>query len=415
MKKKTIFLATILLLYLFSLLFIFSPQVKIVGNAVIDGLATFGSASLSLSVVNQAAEVKVPSSGNVTFNDTAVNQRITTISGLQEGQHANITLFGVQFPSSWTESEPNSSQAGSAKIEYFEVVMNYTTSGGSYTIFFNLTQAELGSLPAANISLFVFETNWTNLSTTVIDGSSNPAQFYAVITHFSKFLIAQKPATGGGGTESGGGTGGAAAGGGGGGGGSSSGKKVIKPTEPSKEVLKEITEKLPEPVHKPGILFDVNVNIPEAYRKVLPGEEVVAEIHAINIKSIGEVTVTVEYAIEDREGNIFFKEVETKVVENEVKYLKHIALPADFPLGTYMFFARVKYGEDIALAGYPFEVIEEKKALFGLAVPLLTYRQLFKDYGIYLLGFVIVITSLLLIIHFIKRKRIPKLEFIRRN
>jgi len=80
-----------------------------------------------------------------------------------------------------------------------------------------------------------------------------------------------------------------------------------------------------------------------------------------------------------------------------------------------MFFARVKYGEDIALAGYPFEVIEEKKALFGLAVPLLTYRQLFKDYGIYLLGFVIVITSLLLIIHFIKRKRIPKLEFIRRN
>src|SRR3989344_2714259 len=290
MKKKTIFLATILLLYLFSLLFIFSPQVKIIGSAVIDGLATFGSASFSLITLSQATEVKVPSSGNVTFNDTAVNQRITTISGLQEGQHANSTLFGAQFPSSWTESEPNSSQAGSAKIEYFEAVMNYTTDGGTYTIFFNVTQAELGSLPAANISLFVFETNWTNLSTTVVDGSSNPAQFYGVTTHFSKFLIAQKPALGGGGgVEESGGGGGAA---GGGGGGSSSGKKIIKPTQPTEEE-NEVPEILPEPIHKPGDLFDVSLKIPEKYRQIFSGEEIVAEINIINIKKVGLVKVQV--------------------------------------------------------------------------------------------------------------------------
>lgn len=413
MKRKNLFVLAVIALYLLSLVFIFSPQITVVGSAIIDGLATFGTASVSVTIISSATETEVPASGNVNFSNAKVNERITNITGLQSGKKVNITLHGSGFPSTWTEPEPNSSEVKSTRIEYFEVVMDYNTSGGTYSVFFNVTQAELGSLPAANISLFIFETNWTNLSTTVISGSSNPARFSAVTTHFSKFLIGQRitgesgAGAGEGQQESPGPSGGAAGGGGGGG--------VIKkkPKEVPAEAIKEVSEELPEPIHKPGVLFDVSVTIPEEYRKILPGKELVAQIHALNIKRIGTVAVTVEYSIEDKDGNTLFNEFETKAIENEVKYLKEIILPADIPPGVYMFFVKVKYQEDVALAGYPFKVVKEKKPLFGLAVLPLGYAQAFKDYGVYLLGFVILIAALLVIIHFSKRKRVPKLVFLR--
>lgn len=415
LERKNLFVLAVIALYLLSLIFIFFPQITLVGSAIIDGLATFGSASVSITIISSATGTAAPASGNVNFSDAEVNEMITNITGVESGKLVNVTLHGSGFPSTWTEPEPNSSEVKTTRIEYFEVVMNYNTSGGSYIVFFNVTQAKLGSIPAANISLFIFETNWTNLSTTVISGSSDPARFSAVTTHFSKFLIGQRITEGGGagGEEGGGEAGPSGPSGGGGGGGGGGGAAKKKPAAPPEEVLEDIEEKLPEPVHKPGVLFDVSVNIPEQYRKVLPGKELVAEVHAINIKGIGSVTVKVEYTVENKEGEVLFQEIETKVVENEIKYLKEVTLPADIRPGAYMFFVNVKYEDDAALAGYPFKIMEEKKPLFGLAIPLLSYKQAFKDYGVYLVGFAVLILVLLVLIRFAKRKRIPKLVYIR--
>ena len=388
----------------------------------IQGGATSQTTTLSITIVDSDEEEEVGEDGECHFDDDKVNDVITEISGLTSGWRINASLFGESFPSSWTERQPNSTEAGATKIEFFEIKINATTAGGNYNISFNVTSAELGSLPVNNISLFVFNdtgSTWQNLSTVVANANTDPRQLYGITPHFSKFLIAQKPAVSGSGSGSGdsgsdsGSGSSSGSGGGGGGGGSSSSKKTTKPSAPSKPEAETEEIPLPEPVHKPGVLFDVSLNIPEKYRKLLPGQELVAEIYAINVKSLGSVTVKVEHTIKNKEGEVLFQEVETKVIENEIKYLKSVQLSKDILPGAYMFFTEVKYENDTALAGYPFQVIEEKKPLFGLAVPLLTYKQALQDYGIYMIGFAAFIVILLAVIHFIKRRRIPKLVFIR--
>lgn len=361
MKKNELLLLVLLavLLSLASFLLSLLPS-------PLQGGATSETATVSIDIVVSENDTVVPASGIVVPVDSSIRQRIVNITALTQAWGVNFTLFGAGFPSSWSEAEPNSSQAGNNTIEYLQIDINASTTGGSYNVYFNVTQAELGNVDPSNISLIIFDTVWTNLTTVVVNGTLDPAQFYGVTTHFSKFLVAEKPEAAAEEEEEEGGGGGAGPGGGGGGGGG--GGVSRKPSTPADEVLEEVLEKIPQPIHKPGLLLDVSILIPEKYRKLLPGERVLGEISLINIKKIGLIPVEVNYQLQDADGNVLLQFYETKTVENEFTYIKELELPDDLKPGYYMFFIQVTYEDDIALAGYPFEVIsEEPSALVGLA------------------------------------------------
>ncbi|MBI1968779.1 hypothetical protein HYS49_02615 [Candidatus Woesearchaeota archaeon] len=118
-----------------------------------------------------------------------------------------------------------------------------------------------------------------------------------------------------------------------------------------------------KPLHIPGTLFDVTVFIPQKYRSVLPGEELIAEVRLLNIARLGLVPVQLEYNIWDVEQNVLYQEYETKVVENEITFLKEAVLPADIPPGDYLFVAILRYDGGEAIAGYPFMVLSEKSQI----------------------------------------------------
>ncbi len=172
---------------------------------------------------------------------------------------------------------------------------------------------------------------------------------------------------------------GATAAGGGGGGGSSKGKTKTGETE----------EETLEPIHEPGAFFDVSASIPKKYRKLLPGEELIAEIIIENTRRIGAVTVTLDYSIEDESGENFFTELETKTISDKISYLKKIELPEDLEPGKYQLLVKLKYEDDIALAGYSFEVIgEEELPLFGRAASVVSGKTI-RSYSLYAIGFIV--------------------------
>lgn len=390
-------------------------------NTGIHGGATSETVSLSLTISAEETNLSVPASGTIVPSNAYVLERVTQVTGLTQGWGVNVTLFGTGFPSSWTETQPNSNQIGNNIIEYMEIGMNASTDGGSYRIYFNATSSQLAGVHPKNISLLVFDTAWTNLTTVVVNSNTDPRQFYGVTSHFSKFLIAQKPASStegsgesSGGSDSGSGGGSSGSGGGGGGGGSSGRKKAVEEVEEDEEEEEEIETPI-KPIHKPSDLFDVSIEIPEKYREVLPGETVIGEISLINIEKIGLVSVQVEYQLQDREENILSNSSETKAVENEITYIKELELPEDIEPGDYIFFIQVDYEGDIATAGYPFKVLGEEPFVGGAFAQRL--KEHLVNYSFYwIIGTAVIILLTLAMLFLRKRKeRYPHLTFLRRE
>lgn len=165
---------------------------------------------------------------------------------------------------------------------------------------------------------------------TKIDYTNGTLEFN--VTQFSSYSAAETTASGAGGAVSGGGGAGNA------------------------------VEKIPalelKPIKKPGRLFDVTLTIPDRYRELLSGEEIIGEVQIINMKSIGLVDVVVEYTIQDINEKVLYKEIETKSIEHEIDYVKKIQIPKEILPGTYLLLANVRYKDDLAISGYPFKILE---------------------------------------------------------
>lgn len=115
---------------------------------------------------------------------------------------------------------------------------------------------------------------------------------------------------------------------------------------------------LPVPIRKPGKFFDALITIPEKYRTLAQGEELIAEITLINMQKIGLVDVRVDYYIKDLNDKTLYHEYETKGVERTITYLKEFDTSSIDP-GTYMLIMEVKYNSDLAIAGYPITITEK--------------------------------------------------------
>ena len=401
MNLKAILSVALLLLFLNLLILIFP------GINNINGSTTQDTVSLSFNVIASQINATTNASETVNFSKPAVIEVVSRIDGLTPGQNASIYLLGKGFPSSWTETEPTVSEVGDTKFEYLEITVNNATSGGSYTIYFNLSQSDLGDVAPADIRLFVYDSGWDELSTTVINGTSDPASFFGTTTHFSKFLIAEKAASG----SPGGGDSGSPGGGSGGGSGGSSGASII---DKALEILDDEEEK-PSPVFISGDFFDVSVTIPEKYQELLNSEELLAEIRITNIRKIGPVSVNIEYNIEDLEKRILFKEYETKIVENDITYLKSTILPAGMNPGYHMYLVKLSYGEDNAFAGYPFKIVltEQKSAVLGQLKSVSSFFS--GNLAFFAIIFVLILAFLVLMVNLNHKKREDMLRLLTTN
>ena len=195
---------------------------------------------------------------------------------------------------------------------------------------------------AANLTLYGL--TFTNPKI-LRDGSDCPATICAKIDYSSgtlEFNVTQFSAYSAAETTAGGAAG--AAGGGGGG--------------ISRKIEKAKVEEL-KPFKRPGRLFDATLTIPDKYRELLSGEEIIGEVQIINMKSIGLVDVVVEYTIQDINEKVLYKEIETKSIEHEIDYVKKIEIPKEVPPGTYLLLANVRYNDDLAISGYPFKILEK--------------------------------------------------------
>lgn len=87
-------------------------------------------------------------------------------------------------------TDPSSSQV-STVFNYINITLNITLTGTAI-IYFNITQINLGLIDANDIRLYRYDASWIELTTTVINPTSDPAEFSATTTSFSRFLIGEK-------------------------------------------------------------------------------------------------------------------------------------------------------------------------------------------------------------------------------
>jgi len=128
------------------------------------------------------------------------------------------------------------------------------------------------------------------------------------------------------------------------------GKIVVKGDGTSKEIPTAI-----EVVTK-GPVFDVVVEIPEAFKKVKPGEEVMAKTTIYNLEKLGLIDISVEYFIKDIEGNVIANESESMAIETQISTVKSLKIPEDAKRGDYVFYVRVSYDGIIGIGSDTFKV-----------------------------------------------------------
>jgi len=203
MKKDIIFFTIVTLLVGWSFFAFSYDLTAMTGRSLFDGWATSLSLSLSITIECSQDNVDVDDNGVLDFSVACVDTNIMNITGLDTAWNGSINLYESSFPTSWDDSTPPTTLVQTA-IKYFELNVTGHTEG-TYTIFFNLTSAEMGNVAASSVKLFVYNTSWSGLTTTVLDSNSNPRQFSAVTTHFSRFLIGgAAPSSGSSGSVSGG-------------------------------------------------------------------------------------------------------------------------------------------------------------------------------------------------------------------
>lgn len=109
-------------------------------------------------------------------------------------------------------------------------------------------------------------------------------------------------------------------------------------------------------------LFDIRVTIPEAYKKISPGDELLTNIKLVNLGGAGRVDVFLEYFITDSEQKTILKNTETVAIETQTNLVRIFDLPSNLKPGTYQFYAKIIYGDGKeALANHSFEVIIRQK------------------------------------------------------
>ena len=106
-------------------------------------------------------------------------------------------------------------------------------------------------------------------------------------------------------------------------------------------------------------LFDIVVDIPQGYREVEPGEELLSSIKLINLGSAGRVDVFLDYWIVNSKEDIVLKKTETVAVETQANFVRSFDIPDDLPSGDYKLYAKITYADGRFADGeHSFKIVE---------------------------------------------------------
>lgn len=95
--------------------------------------------------------------------------------------------------------------------------------------------------------------------------------------------------------------------------------------------------------------------------EIAPGEFLPISVKLTNFGSKKEVSVLVNYEIQDGSGKVFFRLSETVPVENTISFVKNIQLPITLPSGEYFAFSKINYPDQTAPAISKFEFSVKRK------------------------------------------------------
>lgn len=164
----------------------------------------------------------------------------------------------------------------------------------------------------------------------------------------------------------------------------------------------DITEKIQAIIEVESVktLFDVALDIPLDYKKILPGKEFRIQATIFDISGLSS-DVNIEFFIRNSKGNNVIRESQVVRVQNQATFTKTFLIPEDTPLGEYIVGAVVKYKDSVGTATKRFDVINEK-GLIEVGIPNIFY---------YIIGGGIVIVLLTLIgVYLLQQKRLKNIE-----
>jgi hypothetical protein len=172
--------------------------------------------------------------------------------------------------------------------------------------------------------------------------------------------------------------------------------KIVVTGNGIEEIITVIVE-----IESEKALFDIDVEIPQRYKEVLPGEEVIMQLSIYNVERIGRVDVEIEYGLKDLAGNIIASENEVLAVEMQVSIVRSLNVPFGVKPGSYVLYAEVKYDDTIGTGTDIFSVIEKKE----VGIQTIIILSLF-------LITVVMVSAFLLIIRFVERriKELPDIK-----
>jgi hypothetical protein len=137
--------------------------------------------------------------------------------------------------------------------------------------------------------------------------------------------------------------------------------------------------------------FDLDLTIPEAYKTVRSGGDVVANIDIFNIRDVVDVNASLYYAIKDFSGGIYNFSEEKINFTSAMSINRSLQVPIEAKEGKYVFYARISDEKNIALDSDSFEVGNK-----------FTMNSFFKANGFFL---ILLLISLFLAIFMVKYQK----------
>ncbi len=139
--------------------------------------------------------------------------------------------------------------------------------------------------------------------------------------------------------------------------------------------------------------FSVDVEVPEVYKSVMPGGQVVANISILNLKDVVMTNKTLYFALKDLYGNIYDSNQESIIFDSSLSLERNLTIPKDTNEGVYLFYARVFAEDALAIDSDIFEVGSRFIFLASL-----------KYSFVFILIFVLAIVALFLMVVYSKSK-----------
>ena len=112
-------------------------------------------------------------------------------------------------------------------------------------------------------------------------------------------------------------------------------------------------------------LFDLEVNIPDKYKKVYPGDVIIFTYELTNLGDLPRVDVHLNYGIKSLNGTTFINQSKYSAVETTLQQLEELQIPEEIEKGKYLLFINANYDGSTAIGTQEFHVVGKASLTFS--------------------------------------------------